>query len=100
MLSDIGFFVTDYNSEEQLKIKEEEGLYPPRFNVVISCSPTASQSQTRITFTGAVKEMVFDIPLTPDPLQNCVATGEHSILQQVGKGIYCKANFAVIKKFC
>ena len=75
LLSDIDFFVSGDNSKELLKIKEEEGMYPPRFNLVISCSPTARQSQTRVQFVGAVKEMVFDIPL--NPLQTDIATSKY-----------------------
>ena len=65
LLSDIDFFVSDDNSEEVLKLKEKEGMYPPRFNLVISCTPAAKQSQTRVEFRGALKEIVFDIPLNP-----------------------------------
>ena len=78
MLSDIDFFVSGDNSKELLRVKEEEGMYPPRFNLVISCSQTARQSQTRIVFSGAQKEIVFDIPL--NPLQSCVAQGKLSII--------------------
>ena len=73
LLSDIDFFVSGEHSKELLRIKEEEGMYPPSFNLVISCTPTARQSQTRVEFRGAVKEMVFDIPLNPLQ-QSCMAT--------------------------
>ena len=74
LLSDIDFFVSGDNSKELLKVKEEEGMYPPRFNLVISCSPTARQSQTRVQFVGAVKKIVFDIPL--NLLQTGVTTSK------------------------
>ena len=49
------------------KIKEDKGMYPPRFCVVIRCTPTARQSQARIEFRGTVNNPVFDIPLDPPP---------------------------------
>ena len=60
----------DDNSEELLKLKEEEGMYPPTINLVISSTLTAKQSQTKIQFRGALKE---DIPL--NPLQSSLTTG-------------------------
>ena len=51
--------------EEVLKDMEDCSNYPPRFQVVITCSPAAQQSQARIKFKGAHKELVFDIPLQP-----------------------------------
>ena len=57
-------------------------MYPPRFNLVISCTPTSRQSQTRVEFRGAVKEMVFDIPLNPQQ-QSCMATSMCSEIQNV-----------------
>ena len=72
LLSDVDFFVSGDNLEE-LKIKEEEGMYPPRFNLMISCTPMAGQSKTRVEFRGARKEILFDILLKPLPL--CMATG-------------------------
>ena len=77
MLSDIDFFVGDETSKETLKLMEEEGMYPPRFRVVISCSPNARQSQARIEFRGAVNDLVFDIPL--NPLQSGVVKGTYIV---------------------
>ena len=51
--------------EDELELKEDEQIYPPKFRVVISCSPAAQQSQARIEFKGAHKDLVFDIPLAP-----------------------------------
>ena len=65
LVSEIDFFVSGENMKDLLKLKEEEGMYPPRFCVVISCSPTARQNQARIEFRGATKELVFDTPLNP-----------------------------------
>ena len=56
----IDFFPESY---ELLKLKEERGTYPPRFRVVISCIPTARQSQSRIEFKGAINDPMFDVPL-------------------------------------
>ena len=67
LMSDIDFFVGGDNfAVETLQLMEEEGMYPPRFHVVISCTSSARQSQTRIEFRGATRpNMVFDIPLNP-----------------------------------
>ena len=77
-LSDIDFFVSGDNLKELLKIKEEIGTYPPRFNVVISCSPTAKHHMVRFKFTGAERDILFDIPLIPLPISS----------KLVGIGIY------------
>ena len=53
--------------EMVLKQMEDEQMYPPRFRVVISCFPAAQQSQARIKFKGAHKDLVFDIPLALQP---------------------------------
>ena len=71
-LSDIDFFVGDEASKETLKLKEEEGMYPPRFHVEISCSPNARPSQARIEFRGAVDDLVLDVALL-NPLQSGMA---------------------------
>ena len=62
--SDVDFTKLD---ENELKLKEKEKMYPPKFQVVISCSPAAQQSQARIKIKGAHSDLVFDIPLTPLP---------------------------------
>ena len=66
-MDDVDFFVKDFceNAKEELEIEEEEGMYPPRFHVVLSCSPSAGQSQTRVEIRGAATDLVFDIFLTP-----------------------------------
>ena len=71
MLSDIDFFVGPIteSTKQTLQLKEDEGMYPPRFCVVISGTPTARQSQARIEFRGAVNDLVFDVPLNPPPPQ-------------------------------
>ena len=66
-MSDIDFFVRDRNAKEQLQFKEELRIYPPRFRVEISCTPSAQPDQIKIEFRGAVTELVFDIVLTPTP---------------------------------
>ena len=67
MLSDIDFFVGHIteNTKQTLQLREREGIYPPRFRVVISSTPTARQSQARIELRGAVNDLVFDLPLNP-----------------------------------
>ena len=72
-LSDVDFVGVN-KSPELLKIDEDDGVYPPRFLLSINCTPTARLSQTRVKITGAVKELVFDIPL--NPLHPCIATGK------------------------
>ena len=69
MLKDIDFFVGENNdiTLHTLEVKEEEGMYPPRFEVVVTCTPAARQSQARIEFRGAVNDLVFDVPLNPPP---------------------------------
>ena len=82
MLSDIDFFVghNTENTKQALQLREREGMYRPRFGVVISCTSTARQSQARIEFRGAVNDLVFDVPLNPllspqDMPTSLIATG-------------------------
>ena len=67
MLNDIDFFVGENNDTtwHTLKLKEEEGMYPPKFKVAVSCTPAARQSRARIEFRGAVNDLVFDVSLNP-----------------------------------
>ena len=67
MMSDVDFFVNDLceDTKHKLEVREKGGMYPPRFHVVLSCSPSAREKQTRIEFRGAVTDLVFDILLTP-----------------------------------
>lgn len=66
-MRDVDFFVKEFceTTKEELEVDEEEGMYPPRFHVVLSCSPYASESQIRIEFRGATTDLMFDIFLTP-----------------------------------
>lgn len=66
-MSDVDFFVKDFceDTKEELELEEEEGMYPPRFHVVLGCSSSARQKQTRVEIKGAATDMVFDIFLTP-----------------------------------
>lgn len=66
-MSDVDFFVKDLceKTKHELKVKEKEGMYPPRFHVVLCCTPSATRSQSRIEFKGAVSALVFDLLLTP-----------------------------------
>ena len=61
-LTDIEFISA---GEEELKLQERKRIYPPRFNVVITCSPNAKHNIDRIQFNGATSELVYDIPLNP-----------------------------------
>ena len=62
-MSEVDFVSSDNSTVDSLKLKEEEGMYPPRFHVVVSCTSDARPSQTRVEFRGAVKDVVFDVPL-------------------------------------
>ena len=53
--------------EDELELKEEHQMYPPKFQVVIICSAAAQQSLVKIKIKGARRDLVFDIPLTPPP---------------------------------
>ena len=66
-MKDVDFFVKDFceTTKELLEVDEEEGMYPPRFHVVLSCSASARENQTRIEFKGATTDLVFDVFLTP-----------------------------------
>lgn len=72
-MSEVDFFVKDFceDTKHKLEVREKRGMYPPRFHVVISCSSSARQSQTRIEFKGAT-DLVFDIILTPDIPRKCL----------------------------
>ena len=61
--------------EDELILKEEWQIYPPKFQVVISCSPAAQQSQARIEFKLAHRDLVFDIPLAPQPTESGINKG-------------------------
>ena len=66
-MCDVDYFVKNVckDKKPELELKEKEGMYPPRFHVVLCCPSSARHSQTKIEFRGAVTEMVFDILLTP-----------------------------------
>ena len=53
--------------KEQLKLKEENGMYPPRIRVVIGCSTLARPMHARFQFTGATDGLIFDVILRPQP---------------------------------
>ena len=66
-MSEIDFFIRDKNAKEQLQLMEKLRIYPPRFQVEISCSPSAQLDHIKIEFRGAVTDLVFDVVLTPIP---------------------------------
>ena len=62
-MSDIDFFD---KTPEELKLMEENGMYPPRFRVAITCGiSTARRHLARIEFKGAVNSLEFHLPLNP-----------------------------------
>ena len=60
-VSDIKFF--DKNREE-LELMEKEGIYPPRFGVVITRHSTTTHHAT-IVFKGAMNDLELAIPIIP-----------------------------------
>ena len=68
-MHEIDFFVRDNDeiTREQLKLKEETGMYPPRFKVIITCSETAKPTQARFQFRGTADDLVFDAYFSPLP---------------------------------
>ena len=68
-LSDVDFFVKGKTTKSDLDMNERRKFYPPRFRVVITCTPTARHNQARVEFKGATKNLVFVVPLTPPPPQ-------------------------------
>ena len=76
LLCDIDFSDVSFDT---LIIKEDCGLYPPRFKVIISCSPTAKPAIARVEFRGAVNDLIFDIPLHVYSLCKCMLTCSYSI---------------------
>ena len=75
-MSEVDFFVKNLfnDTKHMLEVREKRGMYPPRFRVVIGCSSSARQSQTKIEFKGAVTDLVYDILLTPDPCKDYTST--------------------------
>ena len=65
-LNDIDFLQM---SQEELWLKEKEGMYPPRFLVDIDGTSTTQKSQAQIHFTGTTKDefLVCTILLVPPP---------------------------------
>ena len=104
MLSDIDFFVGPITetTKQTLQLKEDEGMYPPRFCVVISGTPTARQSQARIEFRGAVNDLVFDVPLNPPlpqarPTSPGISSKSNSVFfVDLGTYMHNNTRFAII----
>ena len=61
LVSDIDFYGKD---REKLALMEKEGMYPPRFRVVITCLSTTTHHAT-IVFKGAMDDLELAIPLIP-----------------------------------
>lgn len=63
-MKDVDFFLRDGTPPKIMRMQEKKGLYPPRFHLELSCSPSARRSQIKIEFRGR-SDLVFDILLTP-----------------------------------
>ena len=90
-MSDVDFFVNDIceGTKHKLELKENEGMYPPRFHVVLSCSVSARESQTRIEFRGAVTELVFDVLLTPAVTSTSTSPSKYPTVYGCSKAFFC-----------
>ena len=64
-LKDIDFMGRD---RDDLQLKEREGMYPPHFRIVIDGKHTFEKATARLTFSGTMSDLVFDIPLVPPTL--------------------------------
>lgn len=53
--------------QEELRLMEKQGMYPPHFQVVIDGKNTTQKVQAQIHFTGTTRDesLVCDIPLVP-----------------------------------
>ena len=60
-VGDIEFFDKDRG---KLELMEKEGMYPPRFHVVITRHSTTTHHAT-IVFKGAMDDLEFAIPIIP-----------------------------------
>ena len=61
-------------SEEYLKLKEDNKLYPPRFVITIRRSSSAMDSYVDFTFQGATRQIVKRISLTKGTLVGLMIT--------------------------
>lgn len=48
-----------WNFPEELKLKEELKMYPPRFQITVNGNPTSDKA-VKITFHGAKQQLYFD----------------------------------------
>ena len=55
--------VFDKNDVELMKLLESIGLYPPRFSLKLDGTDSTKKSKVIFEFTGATKELVFEVPL-------------------------------------
>lgn len=49
---------------DELKLKEKNNLYPPRFVITVTESDTAEDSHVVFTFQGATEEIIKEFSLT------------------------------------
>ena len=66
-MADVDFFVRDPDDikKDQLKTKEENGMYPPRIRVVIGCFPPARPIIAKFQFRGATEDLQFEEVFIP-----------------------------------
>ena len=50
-------------SEDDLKLREEEMLYPPKFVITVRGSSSAEDSKVNFTFEGATEEIIKEVIL-------------------------------------
>ena len=86
-VNDIDFFVRDIDDikKGQLKLKEENGMYPPRFSVVIGCFQQAKPRPASFRFTGATHDLTFDVILSPHVQPSCLTC-------TTGYGLLCMSS--------
>lgn len=79
--SDIDFFTDgEDNWERDLKLKEEEGLYPPFFKVNLDILPSAEMKSVKISFEGATEELKIDLQISVEGkslLNNFISEKNH-----------------------
>lgn len=64
-LKDIDFKSRD---KDDLQFKEDEGIYPPHFRVVIDATCTIEKATAHLKFSGTANDLVFDMHLVPPTL--------------------------------
>lgn len=68
-------------SEDNLKLREEEMLYPPRFVIKVRGSSSAEDSKVNFRFEGATGEIIKEVILAKGILSTVYAC---KLLRQIG----------------